>query len=111
MNTSNDLLQTNTHGPTLDLVVVTEIVNAEAGMRLQAYFDHAVRHRAASVGRVRLDVSRLMAMSSAGFEALLRLHRACRDAKLPLEMSRPTGEFMELLTRMGFDRLFAVQHA
>ena len=64
------------------------------------------------MGRLLEAVDEVHVLTSlAGFEALLRLHRACRDAKLPLEMSRPTGEFMELLTRMGFDRLFAVQHA
>jgi anti-anti-sigma regulatory factor len=48
-------------------------------------------------------------MSSAGFEALLRLHRTCRDAGVELCMTQPTAEFMGLLARMGFDRLFAIE--
>ena len=85
------------------------MVSAESGMRLQTQLERAVASRPPNITKVRLEVSRVLAMSSVGFEALLRLHRSCRDAKLTLTMTRPSPEFMGLLARMGFDRLFRIE--
>ncbi len=109
MNLTTELLSAAPHGAVLELTILCEVVSAEAGQRLQSQFERAVAARARDTRRVRLEVSRVMAMSSAGFEALLRLHRTCRDANLELVMTPPTAEFLGLLTRMGFDRLFAIE--
>lgn len=109
MNTVTELLRATGHGSTLELSILCDMVSAEAGQRLQAQFERAVASRAAGVSRVRLDVTRVLAMSSAGFEALLRLHRTCRDADVELYMTQPNAEFMSLLSRMGFDRLFSIE--
>jgi anti-anti-sigma regulatory factor len=93
----------------LDLLITCEVVSAEAGQRLQGHLEHAIGSRPRETVRVRLDVSRVLAMSSAGFEALLRLHRTCKDAGVELCMTQPTSEFMGLITRMGFDRLFSIE--
>ena len=106
---NNELLHVTTRANTLELAIVCEVVSAEAGNRLQAHFERAVAGRDRQAVRVRLDVSSVLAMSSAGFEALLRLHRTCRDAGVELCMTQPTAEFMGLLVRMGFDRLFAIE--
>ena len=109
MNSSTELLSVASKGATLGLSIICEMVSAEAGQRLQAQFERAIASRARGTERVRLEVSRVLAMSSAGFEALLRLHRTCRDAGVELVMTPPTSEFLGLLTRMGFDRLFAIE--
>lgn len=109
MNSSTELLAVACRGATLELSMLCEMVSAEAGPRLRAQFERALAARPSGTSRVRLDVSRVVAMSSAGFEALLRLHRTCRDAEVALVMTPPTPEFLALLTRMGFDRLFAVE--
>ena len=106
---NNELLHAVTRANSLEMAIMCEVVSAEAGTRLQGYFERAVATRGPNAARVRLDVSRVLAMSSAGFEALLRLHRACRDAGVELRMSQPTTEFMSLLERMGFDRLFSIE--
>lgn len=109
MNTTTELLRSRGQGTTLELSILCDMVSAEAGQRLQAHFERAISTRPGGVLRVRLDVSRVVAMSSAGFEALLRLHRTCRDAEIDLCMTQPTAEFMGLLSRMGFDRLFSIE--
>jgi len=109
MNSTTELLSAAPHGAILELTILCEMVSAEAGQRLQSQFERAVAARARETRRVRLEVSRVVAMSSAGFEALLRLHRTCRDAEIELVMSAPGAEFQGLLTRMGFDRLFAIE--
>lgn len=109
MNLAPDLLEAVQEGGTLRIALMTEMVSAEAGQRLHAQFERAVASRQRGTSHVRLDVSRVLAMSSAGFEALLRLHRNCQEAELALVMTPPTGEFLRLLTRMGFDRLFAIE--
>ncbi|MBU3728755.1 MAG: STAS domain-containing protein [Phycisphaerales bacterium] len=109
MNTATELLRANTRGHLLELTIECEMISAEAGQRLQIQLERAVASRDRIVSHVRLDVSRVLAMSSAGFEALLRLHRTCRDARIELRVSAPGAEFLGLLTRMGFDRLFAIE--
>jgi anti-anti-sigma factor len=109
MNSSTELLCIASKGATLELSMLCEMVSAEAGHRLQAQFEKAVASRPRGTSRVLLEVSRVLAMSSAGFEALLRLHRTCRDAEIELVMTQPSSEFLGLLTRMGFDRLFAIE--
>lgn len=109
MNPSTELLSVASHGTTLELTMLSEMVSAEAGQRLQVQFERAVASKPHGTSRVRLEVSRVQAMSSAGFEALLRLHRTCKDASVELVMTQPTAEFLGLLTRMGFDRLFAIE--
>ena len=109
MNTVTELLRATTRGHLLELCIECEMVSAEAGQRLQAQLERAVTSRDRAISHVRLDVSRVLAMSSAGFEALLRLHRTCRDASVELRMSAPSAEFMGLLARMGFDRLFSIE--
>lgn len=106
---TNEILEVIPRAHTLEIAMRCDVVSAEAGQRLQGYFERAVHGRPKGVVRVRLDVSSVLAMSSAGFEALLRLHRACRDAGVELSMTQPTAEFMALVTRMGFDRLFAIE--
>lgn len=108
MNSTTELLRSTGHGAILELSILCDMVSAEAGQRLQSQFERAIATRSGGISRVRLDVSRVVAMSSAGFEALLRLHRTCRDAGVELRMSQPSAEFMSLLTRMGFDRLFPI---
>lgn len=109
MNTVTDILRVSSLGTTLDLAITCDVVSAEAGQRLQGHLERAVGSRPRETARVRLDVSRVLAMSSAGFEAMLRLHRTCKDSGLELCMTQPTGEFMGLITRMGFDRLFSIE--
>jgi anti-anti-sigma regulatory factor len=109
MNSTTELLSATPRGTVLELTMLCEMVSAEAGQRLQSQFERTVAARARETRRVRLEVSRVVAMSSAGFEALLRLHRTCKDAGIELVMTPPTAEFLGLLTRMGFDRLFAIE--
>jgi anti-anti-sigma factor len=109
MNSSTELLSATPRGSVLELAILCEMISAEAGQRLQVQFERAVAARARETRHVRLEVSRVVAMSSAGFEALLRLHRTCRDAGIELVMTPPSAEFLGLLTRMGFDRLFAIE--
>lgn len=109
INSASELLAASSRGGVLELSILCEMVSAEAGQRLQSQFERAIASRPRDTSRVRLEVSRVLAMSSAGFEALLRLHRTCRDADVSLVMTQPTSEFLGLLTRMGFDRLFSIE--
>ena len=106
---NSELLHVVTRGNTLEMAIMSEVISAEAGHRLQVHLERAIAARDPHATRARLNVSRVLAMSSAGFEALLRLHRACRDAKVELCMTQPTADFMGLLARMGFDRLFSIE--
>jgi len=56
-----------------------------------------------------LEVGAVTAMCSSGFEALLLLYRLCKDGALPLKLRGPKPEYHQLLQRMGFTRLFAIE--
>lgn len=102
-------LEVTCQGDELRLRLTAAVVDSGLSAALQRGFDAAVRTRPREARRCRVDVSRVSAMSSSGFEALLLLHGACRDAGLPLVFSKPTAEFQQLLSRMGFLRLLRVE--
>ena len=93
----------------LHLGVVMPTIDSDCALQLRAELVRAIETLRPEIKSVRLDVSQVLAMSSRGFEALIRLHTSCRDRELKLTLSKLTPTFHRLLERMGFLRLFTVE--
>ncbi|MSR70122.1 MAG: anti-sigma factor antagonist [Phycisphaerales bacterium] len=109
MENAQSILAASLEGELLVLTVVMPAIDAERAIQLKAEIAHALQTVPGDVRTVRLDVSRVLAMSSRGFESLLQLHRSCRDRGWSLTLSKLTPTFQQLLDRMGFLRLFIVE--
>lgn len=93
----------------LHLGVALPTIDSDCALQLRTELVRAIEALPLEIKSVRLDVSQVLAMSSRGFEALIRLHTCCRDRGLHLTLSKLTPTFHRLLERMGFLRLFAVE--
>ncbi|MSR18968.1 MAG: STAS domain-containing protein [Phycisphaerales bacterium] len=111
MAEANGLVTTERRGDELVISIGATVIESTNCLALRKAIDAALRSRPSDITRVRLEPRNLTAMSSAGFEALLLLHRTCKEAGLALLVGKPTSEFGTLLARMGFLRLLKVDGA
>lgn len=91
------------------LKVVPSVIDSDLATVLRNDIEQAMKRRPKELGDVVLEVGAVTAMCSSGFEALLLLYRLCKDGALPLKLRGPKPEYHQLLQRMGFTRLFAIE--
>lgn len=91
------------------LKVVPSVIDSDLATVLRHDIEQAMKRRPKELGDVVLEVGAVTAMCSSGFEALLLLYRLCKDGALPLKLRGPKPEYHQLLQRMGFTRLFAIE--
>jgi len=90
------------------LKVVPSVIDSDLATVLRNDIEQAMKRRPTETRDVVLEVGSVTAMCSSGFEALLLLYRLCKDGALPLKLRGPKPEYYQLLQRMGFTRLFAI---
>jgi anti-anti-sigma factor len=91
------------------LKVVPGVIDSDLATVLRNDIEQAMKRRPPEP-RPRVPwVGAVTAMCSSGFEALLLLYRLCKDGSLPLRLRGPKPEYHQLLQRMGFTRLFAIE--
>lgn len=100
---------TRREGTTYSITVGPSVIDSDLAIQLRADIEQAMKRRPADLTSVALDVSAVSAMCSSGFESMLLLYRLCKDGSLALVIRNPRAEFRQLLQRMGFLRLFAVE--
>ena len=91
------------------LKVVPSVIDSDLATVLRNDIEQAMTRRPKELGDVVLEVGAVTAMCSSGFEALLLLYRLCKDGALPLKLRGPKPEYHQLLQRMGFARLVAIE--
>ncbi len=96
-------------GSTYVLRIIAHVIDSDLAAALRGDIEQAMKRRPADTTAVVVDVSEINAMCSAGFESLLLLYRLCKDASLKLSLRGPRPEYLQLLQRMGFLRLFTVE--
>jgi anti-anti-sigma factor len=93
------------------LKVIPSVIDSDLAAVLRSDIEQAMKRRPQDLTAVVLEVGAVTAMCSSGFEALLLLYRLCKDGSLPLSIRGPRPEYLQLLQRMGFTRLFTVEGA
>lgn len=102
----SDILSVAHSGASVTLVITRSCVLTAEAMELRDEVERFIADSLASTRELHLDLSRVEMMGSRGFESLIVLHRACKDRGIRITTSRQTEMFRQLMSRMGFAKLF-----
>ena len=95
-------------GDTAVISISHAIISIDQAESLGDEFKRTISALPTSTTTVHLDVTKVVGMSSRGFEALLALRRSCESRNLKLTVSQLQPTFHRLLARMGFLRLLGI---
>lgn len=90
--------------------VLTVAVRGHLDTNTAPVFESGLKGELSDITELRLDLTNLVYISSAGLRALLTLHKAMVAKKGKLVLLHPNEEVMEILDMTGFSTFLNIEH-